>query len=300
MSLRSRTHLTLVGAAGAAAALAISTFAAPALAAGGSTASVNYTCGTAFGPVHPTAVYNVAAAPTKMVVGQPLKTKSTFTLDAATTGLATSALGWTKFSGTIQSAPSGSLAGLSLKIPKTPLGNGAAGTTVSHPTGSTVVGSKTGTFSLGLGSLDKVVLNGFDASGPKGSVSFPDKASSNTKCTNDATSTPLMAGSSAVTVKVGKDTTKTAESAKYSSKKHTATSTAKVKSKFGSKATGKVTFTLKKGSKTVKTAKGSLNKKGVATASFKKITAGGKYSITAKYAGSKTLTGSTGKASFKV
>jgi hypothetical protein len=300
MSLRSQKNLKLVGAVGAVA-LAIGTVAAPALAAG-STASVAYTCQTQFGPVHPSAVYHVKKAPAKMAVGQPLATTSTFTLDAGTTLLA-QGLGWSKFSGTIKTKSSASRAGLHLKFPKTTLGNGTAGTTDAAATGVTIAGTKTGTFTFKLGDLGKVVLNGFDSSGNPGNpptVTFPDKASGNGKCLNDAGSTTLTSGGNPVTVKIVKDTTKTTETAKYSSKTHVAHGKAKVRSHFGTPATGTVKFILKKGTKILKTAKDTLNKKGVASVSFKHVTAKGKYSITGKYTGSSTLKRSSGKATFTV
>jgi hypothetical protein len=300
MSLRSHTNLKLVGAVSVAALALGAAATAPALAAGGSTATVNYTCTTPVTPATPSAVYTVAAAPAKLAVGQPLKTTAVFTLDAGTTGLA-QALGWSKFSGTIASKPSATLAGLSLKFPKTTLGNGTGGSTNAHAKGSTLTGTKVGNFTFTLGDLGDVKLKGFDASGNPGTpatIEFPSTGFG--KCKNDAGTTQLMSGGNPVTVKVVKDTTKTSESAKYSSKKHAATGKAKVKSTYGSKVSGKVKFTLKKGSKTVKTASGSVNKKGIATASFKSITAKGKYSIIAKYTGSKTLKGSSDKATFKV
>jgi hypothetical protein len=298
MSFSKNTNLKLVGALGAAA-LAIGTVAAPALAAG-STGSATYTCATPLGDAHPSAVYNVAAAPAKMAVGQPLKTTATFTLDAGTTALATAGLGWTKFSGTIKTKPSGSRAGLNLKFPKTTLGNGTAGTTDAAATGTTLAGTKVGTFTFKLGDLGKVVLNGYDASGPKGSVTFPDSTAGFGQCLNDAGSTTLTSGGNPVTVKIVKDTTTTTETAKYSAKSNTAKGTAKVKSTFGTKATGKVKFTLKKGSTIIKTHKSSLNKKGLAKVAFKNVTKKGKYSITGKYLGSSTLKSSSDKATFKV
>jgi hypothetical protein len=298
MSLRSQTHRTLIGAAGAAA-LAVGAIASPALAAG-STASVSYTCSTPLGDAHPSAVYTVKSAAAKMAVGQPVGTKAKITLDAGTTLLA-QGLGWSKFSGTINTTPSAKKAGLKLKVAKTTLGNGAGGTTVANAKGSTLTGTKIGKFTFKLGALGDVVLTGYDASGKKLSppVEFPTKGSFG-KCKNDAGTTTLKSGATAVTTKVVKDSTKTKESASYSSKKNKANGTAKVKAKYGTAATGKVKFLLKKGSTTVKSAKSKLNKKGIAKVSFKGVTAKGKYSIVGKYAGSKTLKGSSGKASFTV
>ncbi len=58
-------------------------------------------------------------------------------------------------------------------------------------------------------------------------------------------------------------------------------------------------FTLKKGSKTVKSITAKL-KKGKATAAFKHVKAKGSYSIIAKFKGDAGLKGSSGKATFKV
>lgn len=295
MTVRS-THLKLIGAAGAAA-LAIGTVASPALAAG--TASINYTCATPLGDAHPSAAYSVADAPAKMAVGQPLKTTGTFTLDATTTGLATGPLGWSTFKGTIKTTPTASKAGLNLTFPKTTLGNGAGGSTVANAKGSTLAGTKVGTFTFKLGDIGTVSLTGYDSTGKKlGTVDFPNSDGTFARCKNDAGTTPLAG--TAVTTKIVKDTTKTTESAAYKAKTKKAISKAKVKSHFGTPATGKVTFILKKGTHKVKTLTGKINKKGVAKVVFKGVKAKGKYSITAKYAGSKTLKGSSGKDTFRV
>ena len=98
------------------------------------------------------------------------------------------------------------------------------------------------------------------------------------------------------TTTVAKDKTKSKVSAKV--KGSTANVSDKVKSHFGLKPTGKVTFTLKKGSKTVGKAKGKISKKGVAKVSFKHL-GSSKYSVSASYKGDKNLKGSKGKASFK-
>jgi hypothetical protein len=294
MTVRS-PHLKLIGAAGAAA-LAIGTVASPALAA--STASINYTCATPLGDAHPSAAYSVADAPAKMAVGQPLKTTATFTLDPATTALATGTLGWSKFKGTITTKPSASKAGLHLTFPKTALGS-LGNSTVANATGSTLAGTRVGSFTFALGALGTVSLTGYDASGAKvGTVDFPNSDGTFGRCQNDAGTTPLSGA--AVTTKIVKDTTKTKESASYAAKRKTAASKAKVTSRYGTAATGKVTFVLKKGTHKVKTLTGKINKKGVAKVVFKGVKAKGKYSITAKYAGSKTLKGSSGKDTFKV
>ena len=148
-------------------------------------------------------------------------------------------------------------------------------------------------------------LNGFDSAGNPAatpSADFPNAAAGVTRCTNDATTTNLTVGATPVTVKVVKDKSKTAEKASYSAKKDIAKGTATVKSRFGTPATGRVTFTLKKGTKIVKTGRDTLNRKGVASFSFKGVKAKGKYSIIGKYrqGSDKALKGSSGKKTFTV
>jgi len=296
MSLRSK-HLTLVGAAGAVA-LTIGSLASPAFAAG--TASVDYTCVTPQGDAHASAVYTAATAPAKMAVGQPLATTAPFTLDAGTTALAVGVLGWSKVKGTITTNPTASKAGLSMSFPKTDLGSGPGGSTVAQAKGGILAGSTVKpSFTFVLGDLGQVVLTGYNAAGKKlGSARFPSSAFG--KCTNDAGTTTLMDGATAVTTQTVKDKSKTKESAKYAAKKKSATSTAKVTARYGTKATGKVKFTLKRGTHTVKSMTGKVNKKGIAKVVFKSVKKKGKYSITAKYSGSSTLKGSSGKDTFKV
>jgi len=296
MSLRSK-HLTLVGAAGAVA-LTIGSLASPAFAAG--TAAVDYTCTTQFGPAHASASYNAATAPAKMAVGQPLDTTGTFTLDAGTTALAVNALGWSKVKGTIETSPTASRAGLSLTFPKTDLGSGPGGSTVANAKGGILAGSTVKpSFTFVLGDVGHVTLTGYSSSGKKlGSVRFP--SDTNGKCMNDDDTTTLMDGATAVTTQTVKDKSKTKETAKYAAKKKSATSTAKVTARYGTKATGKVKFTLKKGTHKVKTITDKVNKKGIAKVVFKSVKKKGKYSITAKYSGSSTLKASSGKDTFKV
>jgi hypothetical protein len=296
MSLRSK-HLSLVGAAGAVA-LTIGGLASPAFAAG--TASANYTCITPFGPAKAAAAYTADTAPASMAVGQPLATTGTFTLDASTTALAMGQLGWSKVKGTITTNPTASKAGLDLTFPKTDLGSGPGGSTVANAKGGILAGATVqDSFTFVLGDLGHVTLTGYTNSGKKiGSVRFP--SATNGKCTNDAGTTTLKDGGTDVTTKTVKDKSKTKETAKYAAKKKSATSTAKVTARYGTKATGKVKFTLKKGAHTVKSMTGKVNKKGIAKVVFKSVKAKGKYSITAKYSGSSTLKGSSGKDTFKV
>jgi hypothetical protein len=300
MSVRTK-HLKLVG-VGSAVALAVGAVAAPALAAG--TATVDYTCATPLGPAHASAVYNAATAPATMVVGQPLATTGTFTLDAATTALASSPpLSWSKVKGTIKTKPTASRAGLSVAFPKTKLGNGPGSTTVANATGSILAGSAvTNSFTFVLGDIGKVTLTGFDSSGNKiGSVSFPNTDGTFGQCTNDAGTTTLMDGGNPVTTTLVKDASKTAVAAKYVAKKKTTVAVAKVSGKVGHlPGTGKVKFALKKGTHTLKTVSGTLNKKGIAKVAIKKPLVKGKYVVKAKFGGDARLKASSGKDRFTV
>ena len=131
--------------------------------------------------------------------------------------------------------------------------------------------TKAGTFTFKPGrAATCVTLTGFDASGKKiNSISFPTTGTSASARTTAGTTTLMDAAPTAVTITVIKDSTTTKDKASTTPRRTSATGTATVKSKFGIAGTGKVTFTLKKGSKTVKTVKGTL-KKGVAKATFKK------------------------------
>ena len=59
-------------------------------------------------------------------------------------------------------------------------------------------------------------------------------------------------------------------------------------------------FILKRGTHTIKSLSGKLNKKGIAKVAFKNVKRHGKYSITAKFGGDKALKASSGRATFKV
>jgi len=303
MSLRPK-HVKLIGAAGAAA-LTVGAIASPALAAGEETADTAYTCVTGLGNASVAASWAVDQPPASMVAGQTSKlgTTVTLTLDAATTQLAQNGLMWDHFNGSITTTPTGNRVGNNITIPMTTLGN-SSGSTVSNATGKTLVKpTAAGTYTLKLGNLGLVTLNGFDASNASlGTVTFPNGDGSIGPCNNNAGSTTLAnASAQPATVSVSKDKSKTATTAKYVGKKHVAKGTAKVKgAKFGLPGTGKVKFILKKGTHTVKTLKGKLNKKGIASVSFKNVTKKGKYSITAKFGGDKALKSSSGKDTFKV
>lgn len=297
-----RTHYKLIAVASASA-LAIGTAAGAAVATGPSTATVQYSCTTSFGPATPSASYTVSEAPATMAAGQPLATTAAFTLDSGTTGLATGVLHWTSFSGTITTAPSATQAGLKLTIPKTTLGNGAGGSTNATATGKTLAGTLPGPFTFLLGNLGRVTLNGFTGTTPAGSVVFP-TAGSFGQCTNTAVggTTPLQDATPAnVTTTIVKDTTTTTASATYSARKDLATGIAKVRSHFGLKPTGKVSFVLKRGTHKIAATRATLNTKAIAKAQFKGVKRPGRYTIIEKYLGNASLKASPiAKAHFTV
>jgi hypothetical protein len=270
MTVRSQ-HLKLAGAVSAAA-LAVSAFAAPALAA---PHNIRYNCNkgnpVALGPIDTTVT---AATPAKLVAGQKSKTKVTVVvhLNNQQTILAQS-LG-SSVSGKISSK---GVDALNLKIPATDIPPPPATTfDVTAKGTGTVSSSKVGNIKVTTGTITAVLHLSVDAS-------------SSCKMPSDGTQ---VLGTTTVT----KDKTKSKVSAKV--KGSTATVKDKVKSHFGLKATGKVKFTLKKGHKTVGHAKGKISKKGVAKVSFQHLKSS-KYTVTAKYKGSSNLKGSSGKTSFK-
>ena len=308
-------HLKLLGAAGATA-LTIGAIASPALAAGEESADVTYTCPTTLGLTPaPSAHYVVDAPPATLFAGQKasLPTTGTITIDTATSSAlaappAAGGFGWVSFTAKIVTPTSGSQVGQNLTVAKSPMA--APGNPTTAPiTGNTLVRpTKAGTFTLNLKNLGAasglpagaVTLQGFDAADAVlNSAIFPDGGAFG-QCTNVAGSTPLQNATPApATIAVAKDKSATATKASYNAKKDIATGTATVKGRFGLAGTGKVKFTLKKGTKTVKSITATL-KKGKASAAFKKVKAKGKYSITAAYAGDAALKASSGKASFTV
>jgi hypothetical protein len=269
MTVRSK-HLKLAGVAGAAA-LTISAISAPALAAG---QDITYNCTkgnpAALGSIDTTVT--PGKIPSKLAAGQKAKTKVKVVvhLNLEQTGLAQS-LG-SSVKGSITSK---GVDALNLTIP--PTSTGAPGSTLD------VTATGTGTVSSSSTGKVKVTSGTIDAT-----LKLNINATSSCKMPTD--------GSQVLgTTTVSKDTTKSKVSGKAKGTK--ATVSDKVASKFGLKPSGKVAFSLKKGSKTVK-ASGKISKKGVATVS--KTLTPGKWSVTAKYAGDKSLKGSTGKGSVTV
>lgn len=276
----------------------------PARAAGEVSATVGYTCTTPFGDARPAARYLISQPPSTMVAGQSVRlgATATFALDAATTHLAQAAFGWTSFDGTITTTPSGSRAGLDLAIAKTVLGNGPSGTTNAPMSGAVVIRpTSAGAYTLRLGRLGTAVLHGFDAGDqPQEPVTFPTPGSFG-PCTDDAGATTVTsAGGGAVTVKVVRDTTVTRLTVAHSAARKQATGTVRVTSHFGLRPAGSAAFTLRKGGHPVKTIRATLDRNGVASATFKGITQRGRYSIVGTYLGNAALAGSSAQDRFTV
>jgi hypothetical protein len=240
-----------------------------------------------------------------MAAGQTVKVTdaSNVTLDADTTTFAHDILNWRKFGGNLTS-PTAPSSGLTLSIPTTKLNNNGDGTTTALATGSALLRStKVGTYTVTFGDV-AATLQGYNSDGTKNGnalVFDSSNPSALPSCANtDGTTTPKNTGENPATVKVVKDKTTTSVSAAFSKAKHRISSTAKVKSHFGLKANGTVKLTLKKGTHTLRSVTTTLNRKGVASATFKSIKKAGKYTVKASYAGSSVLKSSSGSKSVTV
>jgi hypothetical protein len=297
MQVRHTLNVKLVGATGAAVALAAAV-ALPAVAAGGFKARTTYNCNDA---AIAAVTFAMNTPPKTMAAGQTVKVRdsSKVTLDADTTTFFKSVLDWRKFGGTMTS-PTAPDSGLKLAIPVTKLDDNGDGTSTALATGNALLrATKTGTYTVRFGDV-AATLQGYNTDGTKNGEPLIFDSNSNApsaapSCTNtNGTTTPKSAGGRAATVKVVKDRTTTSVSAAFSRAKHQITSAAKVKSHFGLKPTGIVKLSLKKGTHTIKTVKARLNASGVATAVFKNVHSSGKYTVKGVYGGSSRLKSSSG------
>jgi hypothetical protein len=274
-------HLKLVVGAAGAAALTVGAIAAPALA---SPHDLTYTCtGTPadLGPIAST--LDPGAIPAAMTAGQSVKRNMSVVvhLSQAQTGLA-QALG-TSVKGGITSK--GPLA-FNLKIPATPIPQEPGATMDATASGTgTITANKAGSLKVNA----RTIAANLTISGGAAPI------------TATQSCTPPTDGSQTLgTVTVAKDASKTTTRASYNARKDVATGTAKVQgAKFGLAGTGKVKFTLKKGTKTIKSITATLTK-GSASAPFKNVKAKGNYSISTSFAGDANLKGSSGKDTFTV
>jgi hypothetical protein len=266
-----RKHLTIAGAVGAVA-LTVGGLTSPALAA---SHDITYNCNkgnpAALGPIDTT--LTTGAVPAKLVAGQKSKGNVTVVVHLSPQQAALAASLGTSVSGSIKSKGVDSL---NLTIPSqstTPAGDGTLDVTANGK--GTISSAAAGKVKVSTGTINAVLKLSIDAS---------------SSCKMPTDGTQVLG-----TTTVSKDKSKSKVSGKVKAKK--ATVTDKITSKFGVKATGKVGFTFKKGSKTVK-ASGKISKKGVATVT--KTLTSGKWSVTAQYKGNKGLKGSTGKGSVTI
>jgi hypothetical protein len=272
MTVRSK-HLKIVGAVGASA-LAVGTLGvAPALAAG---KTMTFQCQAPL--LATSATLTPAKLPAKMAAGQASTGKMTVVIHLTPTQTTIAgSLGQT-VSGKVTAKGEKNTIAYKVSFPSKDIQSGSSEDITA--TGKyTVTAPKAGKYTLNAGNLTANLV--IDNSG----TDTPVKQS----CTPPTDGTQTLG---TITVSKAKTKSKVSASAKGSK----ATVSDKVTSN-GLTATGKVSFSLKKGSKTVK-ASGKLNKKGVATIS--KSLSAGKYSITATYKGNKNVSGSVGTGSVTV
>jgi hypothetical protein len=281
MSLRF-TYLKVAGAVGAAA-LTIGGLTAPAFAA---TQDITYNCDQGAPPLGPLdTTIDPGSIPASLVAGQQVKRDVTLTIHLNTAQTAIAQSIGTSVSGKVTSKGTDAL---SLTFPDTPIPGTPGATMDVVATGKGAISSaKAGSIDVTTGRVSAALHLTGGAGGP---------VDASTSCAQPNDGTQILG-----TVTVSKDASKTTTTASYNAKKDKATGKAKVKGKqFGLAGTGKVKFTLKKGTHKVASKSGTLNKKGVAKVSFKGVKKSGKYSISAKFGGDDGLKGSKGKDTFKV
>lgn len=237
-------------------------------------------------------------AVTSLVAGQKVPMSGTMHVDLppGATNLLIDQLHWDHFTGVVKAPSPSSTLGINLTVPLTAVGAHDATTPVDTNVGNAYLDYPTaGTKTIAAGSFT-ATLTGFSGGNQVGNpVAIP--------CVLDTGADGTLVDGTAqpVTVTVTKDASKTVAKAKYAAAKHQVTGTATVKGKtYGLIGSGKVTFILKKGTKTIATHTGKLNKKGIATTLFKSVSKKGKWSITAKFPGNGGLKPSSGKAPFTV
>ena len=291
MSLRS-THLTAVGALGAAG-LLVAITAAPSGAIGPVTANPTYSCFN--GAVTATVQYSFAPpTSTSLVAGQKeqLAGSATVTLPGGATHLMLG-LGWDSFTGKVTAPVPTKTLGLNLSVPLTPVGTPPG----QDLTNTTAIGTGNATMDYPAAGTSLLKAGNFTATlqGYKSGTKVGKPVALTCTAPTGTTSELKDSTSTAVSVKVVKDASTTTATAKYLAAKHQAKSTAKVHgTKYGLPGTGSVKFTLRKGTHTIKTMTGKLSK-GMAAVTFKGVSAKGKYTIAATYAGNAGLKASSSK-----
>jgi hypothetical protein len=287
MTVRSK-HMKAVGVTSAAL-LTIGALSSPAAAV---SKNFDYNC-PAFGAAGPgedsvNADLNPGSFPATMVAGQTVTNAGasmSVNLDQAQTFFAQSV--GTSVSGKVVATGAGNSFPFTMTIPTTPIPQ-TVGATMQVPASgpAKIRPLKAGTWTVKAGPMTANLTVSGGAGG--------------TQSLAVACTAPTDGSATYGTIKVSKDKTTTAATAGYNAKKDVAKGKAKVRSHFGLRATGKVVFILKKGTKRIAKASDTLNKKGIATHAFKHVKKHGKYSITAKYVGNSNLKGSSGKDTFRV
>lgn len=97
-----------------------------------------------------------------------------------------------------------------------------------------------------------------------------------------------------------KAATTTKLTAKYARASGKAIVKATVRVADASSAAGRITLVLRRGTRKIKSITATVSSSGAAKAVFKKVTKKGKYTVTGSFAGSATVSPSTGKVTFKV
>lgn len=177
---------------------------------------------------------------------------------------------------------------VTLTIPRTDIGDSGAATVTAVGDGAPIpLGDPGDVVALAAGN-QAVTMNLYDLDGdPAGTVfEIPCTPAAEQDLTVDS-------------VEVVKAGSRTRADAKFIAKKKKVAATATVRPETPVPADGEVTFTLKRGSRTVDTTTAALVS-GVAKASFAKVRKAGKYTLVAKYAGSTLVRSSSGKDGFTV
>lgn len=290
MSLLSGARLRTIATAGAVA-LAAGSTAVLGTAGSASAATLSFDCNVPILGAQTFSATITSNAPTTLPTGSSTTPSVTtvMTVPAALADTMRGLLGVTSLSGVIHSTTlvNGVAKVVDLTIPSMPAG--ATGTDVPlQATGvlaPITAGAPGSTTTLAAGAQDVVM------SLVTGSGTSP----------FDVPCTPSTGQSTTLgTITSVKDGSKTADKTAFSTKTHQATSTATVRSAHGVvKASGKVVFVLKRGAKKVASVTRTLSN-GHASAVFKNVRTKGGYTVTASYAGSKTLKASTGSSRFQV
>ncbi|GAB3865425.1 hypothetical protein GCM10028801_35890 [Nocardioides maradonensis] len=290
MNVRPRARLRTIASAGATA-VAVGSTVVLGVAAPASAATLSFDCNVPVVGMQTFSATISSNAPTTLPTGSSTAPNVTtvMTVPSSLADTMRSLLGVTSLSGVIHSTTlvNGVAKVVDLTIPSTPAG--ATGTAVPleatgalAPITAGMPGSST---TLAAGAQD-VVMSLVTGSGT---------SPFDVPCTPSTGQSTTLGTITSVT-----DGSRTTGRTAFSRAKHAATSTATVTSSHGIvKATGKVTFVLKRGTKKIASTTKTLSS-GKAVAVFTGVRTKGKYTVTATYAGSSRLKASKGTSSFTV